>query len=667
MQRLLNPPSKKKSYDKLKLDFEAREAVRSQGWKVEFLSRTPFEVVVKIIIMWFQDYSRDETARISGASEGTVSAVWALLPSSLEPIRDLSKVLRKLNLLPNDALQGAHLRQLLAEHGVTPEQLPTALEAIKKASTETGYQPEKVIQASIKLADLEKKSGKTYPDALKEFQTLPEQVKELEQEKSQLALDIKEKKEKRRQTLKKAGVTEKEISRVNKLESNISYYGIDLFDPEQLLDYLGNMSETGQDPRTFVSFTKKIGSIERHLSDLDDQKQMKIAALGYANQQIESKKTEVDQLKADHEAFMAQANQERESMRQATAEEDAKLQKMKADVDVATSQLNNLKIDIEQAKHRHQEVTQETERTLGIKNYATEHQGAIAALETKRLLREKEEKAKGSEIAFATVITDFLTTQPDFLFDQFHAEVQRIKQIRENPNSPLKPLLPYLTEAVKSKALEAINGNPRFPIFNNLMNENQRLRTENLQLNQARAPTAFSPKQPSSESDRLCSYLEQVKKMRESNKYQTSPNLAENEEKVRKLALEAFKGLLITKNDYEKLGNEKQTSDDASAREHAKLQTKVDTLESKVGELENGLEVTRKEKQFIESVRANFEGRATTIREIGDWVVKMYGVEIQKRAEEKHNATAALGHGIFDAATDRFADWVKNRTRGNQP
>lgn len=179
---------------------------------MEFLDRISSEVEAKIIEMRFQGFSRDETARILMVGEGTVSGIWGSLPSCLEPLRDLSKTLRKLNLLPHDALKGVNLLQLLAEHGITPEQIPTSLKAIVKASIEAGYPLEKVIQASIKLADLENQSGTTYPKALKRFRTLTQQIPELKQEKSQLHLETEEYRRLRNEALEQARTTPQELS-----------------------------------------------------------------------------------------------------------------------------------------------------------------------------------------------------------------------------------------------------------------------------------------------------------------------------------------------------------------------------------------------------------------------------------------------------------------------
>jgi len=82
------------------------------------LKRISSEFEAKIIEMWFQGFSRDAIARTLKVSEGTVTGIVSTLPPCLEVLRDLSKMLRRLNQLPTDTLKGIELLQLIGEKGV---------------------------------------------------------------------------------------------------------------------------------------------------------------------------------------------------------------------------------------------------------------------------------------------------------------------------------------------------------------------------------------------------------------------------------------------------------------------------------------------------------------------------------------------------------------------
>lgn len=252
-----------------------RETVHSQYWKVGFLNRIPPEADAKIFESWVQGLSRDETARISMASEGTVSAKWASLPRCFEPLRDLAKALRKLNLTPLDALKGVELLQVLTEHGMRPEQIRISLEAIRKASTEERYQPKSVIEASIKLANLENRSGMEYPEALKRFETVTQKISELEQENSQLQIEIEENRLVRNDTLEKAETAPQELSEFSDCKAALRRYGININDAETLRKLVDNFQEAGGNAKHLVSLVKKHGSIAKLVAYLERQLPMR--------------------------------------------------------------------------------------------------------------------------------------------------------------------------------------------------------------------------------------------------------------------------------------------------------------------------------------------------------------------------------------------------------
>ena len=73
-----------------------------------------------IIELWFKGFNRDQIAKTSGVSEGSVLNKIATLPDCLAELRDLSVLLRKLNALPAEALKGAILLDRISQLGVEP-------------------------------------------------------------------------------------------------------------------------------------------------------------------------------------------------------------------------------------------------------------------------------------------------------------------------------------------------------------------------------------------------------------------------------------------------------------------------------------------------------------------------------------------------------------------
>lgn len=301
MESLLKAPSENISYDKPNLYFSAGESVHSQSRKVEFLNGTFSENEARAIEMWFQGVSRDEIARILMISQGTVSAILGSLPSCLEPLRDLSKALRKLNCPPSDALKGIRVLELLAEIEVTTEQIPIFLEAIKKAPAEAGYQPEEVVQALVRLVELENQSGKKYPEALSEYKTFTQQTPELRRENSQLQLEIEENRRLRNETLERANTTPQELSEFFECKAALSEYRMNINDAKTVRKVLDNFRQSGGDPKHLVSLVSKCASITKSLVTVERQLPAKRDELANLERAIKELRQVISQMQNERE------------------------------------------------------------------------------------------------------------------------------------------------------------------------------------------------------------------------------------------------------------------------------------------------------------------------------------------------------------------------------
>ena len=134
------------------------------------MKRISSEVEARIVEMWFEGLPRDSIAR--GVGGGPVSAVISSFPACLETLRAIAVANRKNNLTPAEALEGTKVAQQLGELGVTPAQVPFFVETFKKMASEAEYQPGKIVQAALEIAELEFQSGKKYADALSDYKKI---------------------------------------------------------------------------------------------------------------------------------------------------------------------------------------------------------------------------------------------------------------------------------------------------------------------------------------------------------------------------------------------------------------------------------------------------------------------------------------------------------------
>jgi chromosome segregation ATPase len=322
------------------------------------MNRISSEIEKKIVEMWFEGFSRDDTARSVGVSGSTVSAVVNSLPPCLIQLRDLSVALRKLGLLPVDALKGVNVLEQLAPEGVAPEQIPLYIVAFKKMSTKAGYQPEKLTKAAIKVMEFETQADKAYPEALKDFETtnsqnseLKEKNKELEETNSKLQLRIKGNKELQKHTLKQAKMAPKEISEVNALKAGLRKHEIDLHDATKLRNFLGNMKETGCDPKQFVSFTNRYGSLMASYAYFNRERLLARAEFGELQTSLPQLRAEKCRLETEVNYLRSEANS------------------LRASANFYCTQLRNFQVAIAELERLRQEVITQIGKMLGMTDF----------------------------------------------------------------------------------------------------------------------------------------------------------------------------------------------------------------------------------------------------------------------------------------------------------
>lgn len=253
---------------------------------------------------------------------------------------------------PMDALQGINFMQQLAEQGVTPDQFPISISALKKTSGEAGYKPQEVIQAAMKLTELETQSGKKYPEATKVLETTILQENEIiKRNKERIALGkrlrakisqledrIKENQVREQQSFRQANVTPEQLSEFLKYKEKLNELDIDFNDIKTIVNILDNVKETGFNPRLLVSLAKKLGSLTKSLAYFESQVPLKKQELGNLLAQMEEFKKVLSELTGEKNRLQMIVNS------------------LENEISVLNVQLYNLKINIAELEKRRQAI-----------------------------------------------------------------------------------------------------------------------------------------------------------------------------------------------------------------------------------------------------------------------------------------------------------------------
>jgi chromosome segregation ATPase len=567
----------------------------------------------RIVELWFEGLPRDVIARRLGVSGSTVSSVISSLPECLRELRDLSVELRKSNASPSEALKGAKLLSKLGELGIEPKQLGEFIQAAVKLSRKAEYQPEQVVQAAMKLSSLEEKSGHSYSEAVANFEAVNEKNRKLSQDNLNLQKQIEEKEEKRKEKLRENRTTEREVRYIIDVRQKLRKHGISLTDAEGLQKYLENMKETGGNPKRFLKYTRRYGSLQGRLTVLQKQKEDEAKALIGTQREKDSVKAEIGELqtilltlrteksKATEElkglkeeigkdrtrleaevaslAKTLRVKSNVEEINKAIINKEEKLQNLEAAIVTKQNTLEGKNSEIQESESKIQELSQkkqglegEIEETLKIRSYVTELKAAVADLETQISSSKKQAEEMKERMALADTITNFLTRAPNYDFSRFYSMVESVKRIRED----------------------------------------------------------------------------------KSNSFSTS--LPRTEENIRMLAIEAFHGDLVSKLQYGQVVKYKEEYKEGNIERDATIQE----LQSKLRAKEDELAIQKQETNTLGTIKVNFEGGQKTIAELRELTKTMFAEEIEKRATEKYNALAAGVTGIIN--------WVDNKiTKKHEP
>ena len=242
------------------------------------MRRISSEIETKSVELWFEGYTREHIAKTLGIGEATVSDIIGTLPSCLQMARDIAVANRKHNLTLADARKGVEVIVQLAAVGVSPEQIPSFIQTVKKISQEAGYQPSHIIQAGMQLSNVEAESRKEYRVAIEDFKTAIKKKRELDKrneertkENSQLQLEIEENERLRNETLRQAKTAPQEISEVLDCKVALRQYGMDISDAATVRKVLDNIKEVGGNAKHLVSLVKEYGSVAESIAYFERQ------------------------------------------------------------------------------------------------------------------------------------------------------------------------------------------------------------------------------------------------------------------------------------------------------------------------------------------------------------------------------------------------------------
>jgi hypothetical protein len=213
------------------------------------LNRSSRELEIKIIGLWLEGNSRDFIAQSLGVSGSTVTDIVDPLPKSLGELKEQNFLFKKAGLQVSTLRETLQIIALKAPEGFNPERLPNIVEYSFRAAADKNYQMDAVLNASTRLIQLEKQTGKDYPEAISEFEEKASLNKKLDEEiqqeqrknhnlkkiNTELNQQIEINRQRNKRMLNEADVTEKDIAAFSETRKTLQRIGIDICHNQELI------------------------------------------------------------------------------------------------------------------------------------------------------------------------------------------------------------------------------------------------------------------------------------------------------------------------------------------------------------------------------------------------------------------------------------------------
>jgi len=257
------------------------------------------EVKARALRLWLSGLTyrviNEKTGVSLGAMNELVNEARRKEPS-LDELRELNVMLRKGDSSVVDAIRGVKTLNRVNELGVSLDGLESFIKLSERISSERGVEPERFIEASIRLTGLEAKTGKSYEEVVKDFEERMKRIEDLEarakgvQEENrklvkvnaQLEGEIREAKEKLSLTLQELdhaistkGRLEKlgleRVSNLARFVEDFELLGFDTNAVRELAGWRKSLAEMGIDPDRLESFIRERGPLEKQLRSIEEE------------------------------------------------------------------------------------------------------------------------------------------------------------------------------------------------------------------------------------------------------------------------------------------------------------------------------------------------------------------------------------------------------------
>jgi len=257
------------------------ENVNFKGYKVlppimnQYVMTLTDEQRARIIASYFRGLGRDETATLCKNSGGAVTKIWKEVEETIgsegKRLRDLAIQLRRDDHTVTEAIRGSEIVRNLLKIGVDSSKMESFTDVLYKRSIESGRSAEAVVDAAIKLIDIEEESRLDYESIPLIAKEKADELAGCKQELIDIKSQIKDARAKEQAALSDKDTTMENLERYVKVKEGLKIFGLELdSETESSANTFSNLREHDYDIQSVLRQAGNHKSLSKENVDLEN-------------------------------------------------------------------------------------------------------------------------------------------------------------------------------------------------------------------------------------------------------------------------------------------------------------------------------------------------------------------------------------------------------------
>lgn len=257
------------------------ENVNFKGYKVlppimnQYVMTLTDEQRARIIASYFRGLGRDETATLCKNSGGAVTKIWKEVEETIgsegKRLRDLAIQLRRDDHTVTEAIRGSEIVRNLVKIGVDSSKMESFTDVLYKRSIESGRSAEAVVDAAIKLIDIEEESRLDYESIPLIAKEKADELAGCKQELIDIKSQIKDARAKEQAALSDKDTTMENLERYVKVKEGLKIFGLELdSETESSANTFSNLREHDYDIQSILRQAGNHKSLSKENVDLEN-------------------------------------------------------------------------------------------------------------------------------------------------------------------------------------------------------------------------------------------------------------------------------------------------------------------------------------------------------------------------------------------------------------